>query len=58
MTFVLNVMKEEFLGGTTRLLSLDNTQTAQEMTRPTVLLLLRVYSLPREYVYRAFALKQ
>jgi hypothetical protein len=40
-------IKQDVMGRTRRLLSFDTTRTAQKTTRLTVLLLLRVYSLPR-----------
>jgi hypothetical protein len=39
--------KQEVLGRTNSLLSFDTTWTTQKTTRPTVILLLHVYSLPR-----------
>jgi hypothetical protein len=40
---------------TIRLLSFDTTRTEKKMMRSTILLLLRVYSLPRESADRAVA---
>jgi hypothetical protein len=39
--------RQEILGRSNRLLSFDTTGMAQKKTRPTVLLLMLVYSLPR-----------
>jgi hypothetical protein len=39
--------KQEVLGRINRLLSFDTTWTAEKTTHPTIVLLLRVYSLPR-----------
>jgi hypothetical protein len=39
--------KQEVLGKNNRLLSLETTRTAQKTARPTVIQLLRVYSLSR-----------
>jgi hypothetical protein len=41
------IKKQEVLGRTNRPLFFDTTRTAYKTTRPTVLLLLRVCSLPR-----------
>jgi hypothetical protein len=46
---------QEVLGRVNRLLSFNTTKVAQETTRSAILLSLRVYSLPRELVYRATA---
>jgi hypothetical protein len=40
------ICKQEVLGRSNRPLSFD-TRTAEKTTRPTIILLLRVYSLPR-----------
>jgi hypothetical protein len=47
--------KQEALGRTSHLLSFDMTQAGQKTSRPTILLLLSVYSLPLDRVYRAVA---
>jgi hypothetical protein len=43
----LIIRKQEVLARTNRLLPFDTTRTAQKITRPTILIFLRVYSLPR-----------
>jgi hypothetical protein len=45
--------KQEVLGRTNRLVSFDTTRTAWKTTRPTVLILLRMYLLLRQRFYRA-----
>jgi hypothetical protein len=49
-----NILKQEVLETTNRLLSFDTTRIAQKTT-PPVLLLLRVYSLPWERISRIVA---
>jgi hypothetical protein len=52
---IIIIIMQEILGRTYHLLSSDTTRTAQKATRPTILLLLHAYSLPREHIYGAVA---
>jgi hypothetical protein len=54
-SFRVHKRKQEFLVRTNRLLSFHMTRTSEKTTRPTIILLLRVYLFPWERVYRAVA---
>jgi hypothetical protein len=49
------VIKQEVVERTNRLLPFDTTRTAWKPTRPKILILLGVYSLPRQRFYEAVA---